>query len=102
VLGYRQEVRLDAPNEQRVRRLLGDEPADRPLLRDPLSLDDLVRRERRRPESTNLALPLQVRERRQRLLKVRAALRPMHLVEIDPVGLQPPQAALDLLHDPAT
>ena len=101
-LRHRQQVRLDAAHEDRVRRLLGDEPAQPPALRRPLRLDHLVRRERRRAEGADLALPLQVGQRGESLLDVRAGLGPVHLVEVDPVGLQPPQAVLDLLDDPAS
>jgi len=44
---------------------------------------------------------LEVGECSDRLVVVGAGVGPIHLVEVDPVGLEPLQAVLDLLHDPA-
>ena len=41
----------------------------------------------------------QIVERAQRLLDRRCRIGPVQLIEIDPVGLEPPQAGLDRLHD---
>jgi hypothetical protein len=43
----------------------------------------------------------QVAERAEGLVDVGADLGPVDLVEVDPVGLQPAQAVLDLPDDPA-
>src|SRR3954451_478831 len=43
----------------------------------------------------------QVAERSEGLLDVGVDLGPVHLVEVDPVGLEPAQAVLDLTDDPA-
>jgi hypothetical protein len=51
--------------------------------------------------NADLALVDQVGQRGQRLLDIGGGVGPVHLVEIDPVGLQPPQAVLDRRHDPA-
>jgi len=67
----------------------------------PLVLDDAVRRERRGAERPDLALPLQIGQRGERLVVVGARVRAVHLVEVYPIGLQPAQAVLDLLHHPA-
>ncbi len=70
-------------------------------LRDPLRLDDLVCREGRRAEDPDLALPLQIGECPEGLLDVGARVRAVHLIQVDPVGLQPAQTVLDLTDDPA-
>ena len=44
-----QDVGLSGPDEHRVRRLLGDEPLQKPVPRDPLRFDDLAGREREDP-----------------------------------------------------
>ncbi|MDT5057171.1 MAG: hypothetical protein QOF66_5537 [Mycobacterium sp.] len=48
--------------------------------------------ESRRAESPDLALPLQICERGQRLLDIGVLIGAMDLVEVDPVGVQPAQA----------
>ena len=100
-LARRQHVLLDAAYEQRVRRLLGDEALAAAALRRPLRLDDLLSGERRAAEGADLALPHEVGERAERLVDVGSGLRAVHLVEVDPVGLQAPQAVLHLADDPA-
>jgi hypothetical protein len=40
LLRHRQHVALDTTVDERIRRLLGDKPAEPALLRDPLLLDD--------------------------------------------------------------
>ena len=102
LLRHRQHIGLDAAHQDRIRRLLGDEAPEPAALRDPLRLDDLVRREGRRAEDSDLALPLQIGECREGLLDVGARVRTVHLIQVDPVGLQPTQAVLDLADDPAS
>jgi len=46
-------------------------------------------------------LPLQIGECPEGLLDVGARVRTMHLIQVDPVGLQPTQTVLDLTDDPA-
>ena len=72
-----------------------------PVARDPLRLDDLAARERGGADVADLALVHEVAERRQRLLDVGARIGAVDLVEVDPVGAQPPQRVLDRAHDPA-
>jgi hypothetical protein len=43
----------------------------------------------------------EVGERAQCLVDVGAGLGPVHLVDVDPLGVQAPEARLHLLHDPA-
>ncbi len=101
LLGDRQHVGLDAADEDRIRRLLGDEATESVALGDPLILDDSVRRKGRRAEGADLALPLEVGERGDGLVVVGAGVGSVHLVEVDPVGLQTFEAVFDLLDDPA-
>jgi len=102
LLGHGQHVTLDTPRQQRVRRLLGGEPAQATSLGDPLVLDDAVRREGGGAEGADLALTLQVGQCGEGLVVVGARVGAVHLVQVDPVGLQPLQTVLDLLHDPAS
>src|SRR5437764_809516 len=69
-------------------------------LADPVRLDDRRRRERRAADRAHLAGVHEVAERAERLVEVRPGIEAVHLVEVDPVGLQAPQRALDLAHDP--
>ena len=69
-LRRREHVALDLAGEDRVRRLLGHRSARGPPLGDPLGLDDLRGRERRRADVADLAGVHQVGERRQRLVDV--------------------------------
>jgi hypothetical protein len=43
----------------------------------------------------------EIGQRAERLVDVRPRVGAVHLVEVDPVGAQPPQRALDLGDDPA-
>ena len=97
----RQDVELDAANEDRVRRLLGAEALQAPVARHPLRLDDLAGRERRRADVADLALVDEIGQRAERLVDVGVRDGTMHLVEVDPVGAQAPQRVLDLGDDPA-
>jgi hypothetical protein len=66
-----------------------------------LRLHDPARRKRRGPDVADLSGAHQVCERAERLIDVGVGLGTVDLVEVDPVGAQPPQAVLDLSHDPA-
>jgi hypothetical protein len=70
-------------------------------LGDGTGLDDLGRREGRAAEGADLSLADKVGERRERLLDVGRRVGPVDLVQVDPVGPQPPEAVLDLPDDPA-
>ncbi len=96
-----ENVALDAPDEHRVGRLLAAEPLPASPLRDPLRLDDRIRREGRAPEIPDLPGTDEVGERAERLVDVGARRGAVHLVEVDPVRVQAAEARLDLLHDPA-
>jgi hypothetical protein len=56
---------------------------------------------RRRAEGADLALSLQIGERAQRLFNIGVRVGAVNLVQVDPVGVQPAQAVLDLADDPA-
>ena len=101
LLRHRQHIGLDAAYQDRIRGLLGEETPKPAALRDPLRLDDLVCRKGRGAEDSDLALPLQIGECPEGLLDVGAWVRAVHLIQVDPVGLQPPQTVLDLTDDPA-
>jgi hypothetical protein len=96
-----QDVSLDRAHEDRVSGLLADEALQVAVARDPLRLDDLAGGEGGGADVADLALVHEVAERRQGLLDVGVGARPVDLVEIDPVGAQPPQRVLDLADDPA-
>jgi hypothetical protein len=53
------------------------------------------------PDVADLALADEVAERRERLLDVGVRMRPVDLVEVDPVGPQPAQRVLDRADDPS-
>ena len=100
-LARRQHVGLDAADEDRVRRLLAHEALAVAALRHPLRLDDRRRRQRRAAEVAHLALVHEVGQRAERLVDVDVRIGPVHLVEVDVVGVEPAQAVLALAHDPA-
>jgi hypothetical protein len=96
-----QHVVLDPAHQDRVRRLLADEPLATPALGHQLSLHDLRGGKRRGPETAHLAGVDQVAQRAERLIDIGVGLRAMDLVEVDPVGVEPSQTVLDLLDEPA-
>jgi hypothetical protein len=97
----RQDVGLHAAREDGVRRLLADEPLRVALARGPLGLDDLRRGIRRGADVADLALGDEIRQRAERLLVVGPVIPAVHLVEVDPVGLQALERRLDRAEDPA-
>ena len=101
LLGYRQNVRLDPALQDRVAGLLGDVTAQVIVAGGPLGLDDAVRREGRGAEVTDLAGPLQVGQRRQRLLVAGGRVPAMDLVQIHVVDAQAPQTVVQLGDQPA-
>ena len=72
-----------------------------PVARDPLRLDDLAGGEGGGADVADLALMHEVAERRERLVDVGPRVGAVDLVEVDPVGAQPPQRVLDRTDDPA-
>jgi hypothetical protein len=56
---------------------------------DPLPLDDLGRRDLRRAERADLARVNEIGQRAQHLVDVSVRIRNPHLVQVDPVCLQP-------------
>ena len=97
----REDVVLDRAGQDRVRRLLRAEALAASALGCPLRLDDLRRGDRRGAEGADLARVDEVGERAERLVDVGARIEAVDLVEVDPVGAQPAQRALDRLGDPA-
>jgi hypothetical protein len=95
-----QNVGFRGAHEDRVRGLLGNEALEPPVVGDPLGLDDLARRERGGAHVADLPLMHEVGERAQRFFDVGVRVGAMDLVEVDPVGVQPPQRILDGAHDP--
>ena len=86
-----------AADEQRVGRLLGAEALQAPLARGPLRLDDLPGGERRGADVADLALLDEVGQRAEGLVDVGVRVGAVDLVEVDPVGAEPPQRVLDLV-----
>ena len=100
-LHRREDVLLDAADQDRVRRLLGDEPLQVAVPGCPLGLDDLRSGVRRGADVADLALADEVGEGAEGLLHVGVGAGPVDLVEVDVVGAQAAQGVLDLAHDPA-
>ena len=92
---------LDAPHEDRVRRLLAPEPLAAPPLGHPLRLDDLLGGVGGAADHPDLALVDEVGQRAERVVDVGRRVGPVGLVEVDVVGVEPAQAVLHLAHDPA-
>ena len=71
------------------------------MARGPLRLDDLGGGEIRAADVAHLAGAHEVVERAQGFLDRRERVVPVHLIEVEPVGLEPRQARLDGRHDVA-
>ena len=97
----RQHLGLDAAHEDRVGRLLGDEPGVTARLGDPLRGHDLARRIRRRADVADLARTHEIGECAERLVVIGVVVEAVNLVEVDPVRAEPAEAVLALLDDPA-
>jgi len=91
---------LDAPGQQRVRRLLDAERQQVAAVGDGRGGDDALGLEGRAAVRADLASGHQVVERAQGLLDRGRVVRPVHEVDVDPVGLEPAQAVLDGAHQP--
>jgi hypothetical protein len=91
----RKHVELDAADEQRVGRLFRAEPLEVALAGRPLRLDDLAGAVGRGARVADLALPDEVGQRAEGLLDVGVGLGAVDLVEVDVVGAEAPQRALD-------
>jgi hypothetical protein len=68
----------------------------------PLGLDDLTSGEGRGTDVADLALADEVGEGAEGLLDVGVGTRAVNLVEVDPVGVEPPERVLDGPDDPAS
>ena len=101
-LARRHHLVLDGPVEQRVAVLRRHEPLQPRRPRRPVGVGDLPGGEVRGADVAHLARAYQVGERRQRLLDRRHVVGHVQLVQVDVVGPQPAQAALDRRHDRAT
>jgi hypothetical protein len=97
----RQHLAFDAAAEDRIGRLIRAEPFQAAPLGDPLGFDDVGRGHRGRADRADFPAVDQVRERGKRFLDVGGRVRPVDLIEVDPVGLQAAQRVLDRGHDPA-
>ena len=96
-LAGRQHVVLDRPGQHGVRGLLGAKPSVAAAIGDPLRLDDLRGGNLRRAEGSDLAGAHEVGQGAEGLVDIGVRIGNAHLVEVDPVGLQPAQRALDRL-----
>jgi hypothetical protein len=94
-LGGRHQLVRGHPVVQRVLVLRRDEPLESAGARDPVGVDDLPRREVRRPDVADLPLRDELGERLERLLDRGQGIGPVQLVEVDVVGSRAPQAPLD-------
>src|SRR4029453_17225178 len=93
--------RLDPASKDRVRRLLRPKAPEGSALGNVLRLDDVLRRKGRAAERSDLPLMHEVAQYRERLLDVGGVVSAVDLVEVDPVGIEAPQALLDFFEDPA-
>ncbi len=97
-----EDVLLDAAHQQRVRRLLGDEPLQVAFAGHPLRLHDLGAGVGRGADVADLALVHEVGQRAEGLLDVGGRAGAVHLVQVDVVGAETAQRVLDRAEDPAT
>jgi len=97
----RERVSLGPANQQRVRQLRGQRRRCAELTCQPLRLDQRARAEHRGAVVQDLGLAHEVVERTQRLGEIGVWVRTVSLIEVDAIGLQAAQAALDRAHDPA-
>ena len=86
---------LDLALEQAVLVLQGHEAGEAPLARDLLGLFEFRRAEVGAADRDDEALADQLVQRRQRLRDRGDPVRPVVLVEVDPVDAEPPQRPLD-------
>src|SRR4029453_5443953 len=99
-LNGRQDVDLDVPHENRIRRRLGHEALEATLRADRMRLRLVPRGEHRATEVPDLADPYQIGQHVERLLEVGVEIGPMDLVQVDVIGAKAFEARLDLAHDP--
>jgi AraC family transcriptional regulator len=92
VEGDRDQLRLSVARLERVVDLLADELLEPPPVGDPQRLHQLPPREVRRADVAHLAGGDQGVEGGQRLIERRLPVPLVHLVQIDVVGSEPPQA----------
>jgi len=95
----RHELALDVAHDEAVLVLARGEGVEVPRVGYPPRLDHLPGGEVRAADVADLALAGEVVEGAQRLLDRRQRVGAVELVEVEPVGLEPPQAVLDRLHD---
>src|SRR6266478_2903369 len=100
-LQYRHHLAIEPARQEAVLLLARDEVVKAVIPSRPLRLDNLPARQGRAADVADLALADEIVERPQGLLDRRQRIRLVLLVEVDPVGLQPSQAGLDLGHDVA-
>ena len=96
----REHVALHAADQDRVGRLLADELREAATFRRPMRLDEVEAGERRRAQVAHLALPHEVGQGAERLFDVGREIRAVDLVQVDVIGVEPPQRVLDLARDP--
>ena len=101
VLQRRHEIVLDVALQPVVLVLRADEPLEVTRARGPFRLGDLPPGEVGRTEVAHLARAHEIVQRGQGLLDRRELVRPVQLVEVDPVGAQPAQRRLDRADDVA-
>src|SRR6266478_8933735 len=98
-LQYRHHLAIEPARQEAVLLLTRNKVVKAVIPSRPLGLDDLPARQGRAADVADLALADEIVERPQSLLDRRQRIRLVLLVEVDPVGLEAPQARLDLGHD---
>src|SRR5437870_4821689 len=100
MLNGRQNIELDAPHEDRIRRRLGHEALEATLRADRMCLRLVPRGKHRATEVSDLAVPYEIGQHIERLLEVGVEVGPMDLIEVDVIGAKAFEARRDLTHDP--
>ena len=103
LLAERQNLRLDPPIDDVQLRLLDIKPRGAQFLGHEMRLRQLPAGKDAAGQVKHLPLPDQIIQRPQRLIDRRIGIRPMNVIDVDPLGLEPPKRLLDFPHDmPAT
>ena len=99
LLARRQNLHLDVARQNAVLRLQADQRLPTFCGDDQTRLDDLRGGPVRHADVAHLALPDEVVQRAQRFFERRRVVVAMHLIQVDVVGIEPPQAVFARFHD---
>src|SRR5438045_9201427 len=94
MLNGRQNIELDAPHENGIRRRLGDEALEATLRADRLRLRLVPRGKHRATEVPDLAVPHEIGRHVERLLEAGVEVGPMDMIEVDVISAKALDAGL--------